>query len=60
MVRFVERNSLARTVHIPVTCKLEKQASGASLWKRFASAFRVHAAVLEQGGERVNEPFAEH
>lgn len=28
VVRFVERNSLARTAHIPVTCKLECQFRG--------------------------------
>lgn len=36
VVRFVERNSLARTVHIPVTCKLECQFRWDSGWTCFA------------------------
>lgn len=39
VVRFVERNSLARTAHIPVICKLESKTTGDSRWTHFAHGF---------------------
>lgn len=45
VVRFVERNSLARTAHIPVTCKLEPWTTGDSL-THFAHDFDIYVVSM--------------